>query len=334
MLQLSKDNSTIIKGIAICMMLFFHLFAGNRTEWCTNLMYIGDTPFALWLSHACNPVSFFLLLAGYGLAYKYEKNELSPSHQASRCLYLYMTHWVVLAVFLTLGHYMVPSTYSGSVSSIIQNLLGWRSDYSRVMWFLLPYCLVSFASLYIIRVIDRIGLIWALAITACIQIGTSYLISRHGLLFFDNMWRYQPLLFFDFLFYFTVGVAFRRTSINLKWSGPKWIILIGIVLIVIAQCIVDFDGAYMIYTPLMVIFLGNLHYPKWLKCTLIELGKKSMPMWMIHCWLSLYLFQPQVYSLKYPLFIFLGLLVVSYLLSIPVLWLVNKLYGLLPIKRA
>ena len=213
-------------------------------------------------------------------------------------------------------------------------MLGWNTTYSGVMWFLLPYCLVSFASLYIIRIIDKIGLIWALAITACIQIGTSYLISRHGTLFFSNMWLYQPLLFFDFLFYFTVGVAFRRTSINLKWTGPKWIVPICIILIVIVQCVVDFDGAYMIYTPLMVILLGNLQYPQWLKGILMELGKKSMPIWMIHSWLSFTLFQPQVYSLKYPLLIFLGLLAVSYLLSIPVIWLANKIYGLLPIKRA
>lgn len=333
MLPLSKDNSTIIKGIAISMMLFIHLFAGNRTELCTNLLYIGNTPFALWLTRACSSVPFFLMLSGYGLAYKYEKNELTPSHQATRILYLYLAHWIVLGFFLILGHYMVPSSYSGSISTIIKNMLGWRSDFSSVMWFLFPYCLVSLFSLYIIKVIDRIGLIWSVIITACIYICTCYLISRHGHLFFTHMWRYQPLLFIHFLFFFTAGVALRRTSINLTWTGPKWIILIGIILIVIAQCIVDFDGASMIYTPLMIIFLGNLHYPKWIKTALIELGKKSMPMWMIHCWLSLYLFKPQFYSLKYPLFIFLGLIVASYLLSIPVLWLTNRIYGLLPIKR-
>ena len=334
MLQLSKDNSTIIKGIAICMMLILHLFSCNRTDLCTNLLYIGDTPFALWLSHACNPVSFFLLLSGYGLAYKYEKGGLNPLHQATRILYLYLHYWIILALFLSIGHYLAPAKYPGSISTLIKNMLGWNTTYSGVMWFLLPYCLVSFASLYIIRIIDKIGLIWALAITACIQIGTSYLISRHGTLFFSNMWLYQPLLFFDFLFYFTVGVAFRRTSINLKWTGPKWIVPICIILIVIVQCVVDFDGAYMIYTPLMVILLGNLQYPQWLKGILMELGKKSMPIWMIHSWLSFTLFQPQVYSLKYPLLIFLGLLAVSYLLSIPVIWLANKIYGLLPIKRA
>jgi hypothetical protein len=41
---------------------------------------------------------------------------------------------------------------------------------------------------------------------------------------------------------------------------------------------------------------------------------------MIHCWLAYYLFQPQVYSLKYPVLIFIGLAVVSYLLAVVVMW--------------
>ena len=70
MLYISKEQSTIIKSVAISMMLFLHLFNGQHTDLCTNLFYVGDVPLALWLTRACNPVSFFLLLSGYGLACK------------------------------------------------------------------------------------------------------------------------------------------------------------------------------------------------------------------------------------------------------------------------
>lgn len=113
MLDISREQSTIIKGVAISMMLFLHLFNGQHTDLCTNLFYVGDVPLALWLTWAFNPVSFFLLLSGYGLACKYEKGSLSPRNQSSRIFNLYLHYWIVLAIFLVIGHLLYPSRYPG-----------------------------------------------------------------------------------------------------------------------------------------------------------------------------------------------------------------------------
>ena len=48
MLTISKDRSTLIKGIVIVMMVFLHLFNKSNTDLCTNLLYIGGEPFAKW----------------------------------------------------------------------------------------------------------------------------------------------------------------------------------------------------------------------------------------------------------------------------------------------
>ncbi len=90
MLSISKDRSILIKGIVIIMMVFLHLFNKSKTDLCTNLLYIGDEPFAKWLSYACNPVWFFVLLSGYGLAYTYEKGNLQFIKQLKRIFKLYM----------------------------------------------------------------------------------------------------------------------------------------------------------------------------------------------------------------------------------------------------
>ena len=60
MLTISKDRSTLIKGIVIIMMVFLHLFNGNHTDLCVNLLFIGDKPMAKWLTNACNPIDFFI----------------------------------------------------------------------------------------------------------------------------------------------------------------------------------------------------------------------------------------------------------------------------------
>ena len=327
MLYISKEQSTIIKGVAISMMLFLHLFNGQHTDLCTNLFYVGDVPLALWLTRACNPVSFFLLLSGYGLACKYEGESLSPRYQFRRILILYLHYWVVLAIFLVIGHLLHPSQYPGSLSTLIANVSGWNTDYCSEMWFLLPYSLVSLLSLYIIRVINRIGLGWALLGTACLQVLTSFMISRFGVFFYTHMLAYQPLLFIHMLYTFTLGVVLRRTSLhlNFKKTSPlcQAVIVLCIFALVILQCVIGFGLGYMYNTPLIVILLCQLNFPSWLKNILLELGRKSMPIWMIHCWLAYYLFTPQVYSLKYPVLIFIGLAVASYLLSILIMWIVG-----------
>jgi hypothetical protein len=143
------------------------------------------------------------------------------------------------------------------------------------------------------------------------------------------MLAYQPLLFIHMLYSFTLGVALRRTSLhlNLKQVTPlcQAIIVLCIIALVILQCVIRFGMGYMYNTPLIVILLCQLHFPRAIKIVLMELGRKSMPIWMIHCWLAYYLFQPQVYSLKYPVLIFIGLAVASYLLAIVVLWIARKI---------
>lgn len=326
MLQLSKENSTIIKGIAISLMLFLHLFDGDNAEACVNFFHVGGIPLVSWLARACNPVAIFLLLSGYGLACKYEKRALNPLHQGSRALFLYFHYWITLAVFLTIGHFMVPTLYPGDWSTLIGNATGWQTSYNHEMWFLLPYVLVSIVSLYILRAVDRAGLIWAVAVTAVLHIATSLYINRNITTLYANLPLFQLLIFIQFLYPFTMGVALRHTSINLKWRLPQWAVIAGLVVLVLILCVTHIHLCYMFCAPLMVILFCHLRYPQWLKKILLELGHKSMAMWMIHTWLAYYLFRPQVYSLRYPVLIFLGLLVASYILAVPVMWAAKAIY--------
>lgn len=62
----------------------------------------------------------------------------------------------------------------------------------------------------------------------------------------------------------------------------------------------------------MFIFL-NLKISGYLRRVLVELGKKSMPMWLIHAFYYTYLCPDFIYGFKYPLLIFFVLVVISYL---------------------
>lgn len=75
-LSFSKDTTLILKGIAILMMIFLHLF--NRAEYyslCESFIHIDGTPLVYFIARACNPVGFFCFLSGYGVNYSYRKRE-------------------------------------------------------------------------------------------------------------------------------------------------------------------------------------------------------------------------------------------------------------------
>lgn len=65
---MTKDESLLMKGVAILLMLFLHLFNQMANiELCQNLVTIGGVPLVHILSRAASPVPFFVILSGYGL---------------------------------------------------------------------------------------------------------------------------------------------------------------------------------------------------------------------------------------------------------------------------
>ena len=72
---MSKEESLIMKGVAILFMLYLHLFNQlPNVELCQNYLFVGDLPLAYVLSRATNPVAFFLIFSGYGLYTVTRKN--------------------------------------------------------------------------------------------------------------------------------------------------------------------------------------------------------------------------------------------------------------------
>ena len=65
---MSKTYSQYLKGIAILMMVFLHLFMNQKT--CMNLetpFTIDGIPLVYYITRMTNPVAFYLILSGYGL---------------------------------------------------------------------------------------------------------------------------------------------------------------------------------------------------------------------------------------------------------------------------
>ena len=89
-----------------------------------------------------------------------------------------------------------------------------------------------------------------------------------------------------------------------------------------------------VYVALFVILFCKLPKSQSVNTILVKIGDHSMNMWLIHAWYCFIVFKDELYQLRYPLFVFLAVLIVSYLSSLLInmiavplsKWLVARLF--------
>jgi len=177
---MTREQTTILKGVAILMMLFLHLFNGsNLSAVCEPLIFVGGTPLVHIINRACNPVGIFLMLSGYGLSYTYYRGKLSVNGQERRLLKLYIHYWLILLIFVSIGFFVKPSKYPGSLLDIIMNFTSLSSSYNSETWFLFPYTLLSLTSIWIFKCIDKLGSVKSIVVSWILYMVSCYVISRY-----------------------------------------------------------------------------------------------------------------------------------------------------------
>ena len=334
---MNKETSTIIKGVAILMMLFYHLFGrDNLADISTPLLYIDNTPLVRYITNACYPVSFFMILSGYGLTYCYKKNQLSPSIQGKRILKLYVHYWLVLLIFVTIGHFIKPDIYPNNLINVLINIIGINCTYNGEIWFLLPYTIISMLSWWIINFVYNLNDKRKIFITLIVY-SVIFLIARYiGYHLPKNeiiaTLLIQLVYIVQLTFYFSLGILLFRLLENeptiIKTVKPTIYFIIIIALFII-KSMIKVTIADGLYAFIIIFCISHLQLHKFFHNVFYKLGLNSMPMWMTHTFFAVYLFQNFIYGFKYPLLIWLVLIALSYLVSIPILKIGNRINTLI-----
>lgn len=319
------------------MMLFYHLFGRDDLgDLCTPLLYIGNTPLVKYLSNACYPVSFFMILSGYGLTYCYKRNQLSLSIQSKRILKLYVHYWLILLIFVTIGHFIKPDIYPNDLLHVLANIVGIRCTYNGETWFLLPYAIISLLSWWIIDFVYHLNekhkIIITLIIYSIVFLTTRYIVYHQ----LENTTLLtillQPLFIVQLTFYFSLGILLFRLLENeptaLKAVKPTTYFIIIIALFII-KSMIKVTIADGLYAFIIIFCISHLQLHRLFHNIFYKLGQYSMPMWMTHTFFAVYLFQDFIYGFKYPLLIWLVLIALSYLVSIPILKIGNRINTLI-----
>lgn len=332
---MTKDETMMLKGIAILMMLFLHLFSNpSFADITTPLLWVGDLPFATIFTRCCNPVGFFLVCSGYGLAYAHLKSRLFYGGQWKRVVKLYLNYWLILLIFVGVGSIWMPEYYPGSLEMVIDNMTGWNVDgYNHPAWFLLPYSMLSLSAPLVFHWVDKWGIKWSLTVSLAVSLISMYVISRYiAPRQLHHEWYSLVLAYLDLLFAFMVGGAMcyvqTRRGLSVDWlrrhqSWVPWLVMLWFAI----HCLSGSAGLSPLFLCVFMLLYVHLDIIHWGRCILTELGRKSMVMWLIHAFLYGRFFHDFIYGFNYPILIFLVLVVWSYLLAVPIMYISDHTIG-------
>ena len=313
---MDKTINVMLKGVAILMMLYLHLFNTLSVvqENCINYIYIGGLPLSYIFARCAHPVSMYLLLSGCGFYKQYEIKR-NNRNIGSKIIRLYIHYWIALFIFVSIGSFVRPDIYPGNYINVIENVTGWHTTYNYTMWFLFPYIILIVCSGLIFRVVDKFP-ISITVISIILYVLTYGIFWKYGEFLQKNMWLYNPLLATHFLCPFISGVLFVKYDVINKVKvafKDRRLLLVGFIGALIAfRCCTDLDAIHIIYTIILVLLLSAVRFPRWIGCVLEKLGKHSTSMWFVHAYFYTYLFHDFIYGFKYPLLIFIILVLVSY----------------------
>ena len=108
---------------------------------------------------------------------------------------------------------------------------------------------------------------------------------------------------------------FPRSSLLLyKYN---WFIYLFLLLFFIADVVINNSLFHILFAFAVIIMFPHIKKGKVAFAFLQEIGRKSMVMWLIHTYFCYYLFHDWIYGLKYPIVIYLVMLIITYIASLP-----------------
>ncbi len=317
---LSISDTLIIKGVAICFMLWHHLFYqySEYREWVQNAAFLGKVCIAM-----------FVFVSAYGLTIQYEKIDIHKfqvpgfrdtlKFQGKRLLKLYINYWVVFILFVPIGvyffHRSLQASYGADANysmNLVIDLLGMKGFQSyNITWWFYQVIIILYLAFPILYIALKKLNIFILSLFFLILVFPFIVVP------FVHLW----------LFPFALGIscALKREKISSFLNRTDWKILFLcnlILLFSVAYLKLDewlFGGIGMdgFFTLTLIFFIiTTLRQVKIVTQLFLFLGKHSMNIFMIHTFIYSYFYSGFIYSFRNPGLIFIILLTSSLSISI------------------
>lgn len=332
----TKEDSQTLKGMAICMLLYRHLFGNVITQGVTVDYFLINEVISKDITCFCKLcLPMFIFVTGYGIAAKigYQEIQLRDMEKVTvrRFASLMIPFWFIFIICQIFGNITGVDgffdTYGNGKGSVI-------------------YCFLDFLGLA--QVLDTptmCGTWWYISFALLLMVALPMvcLVVRK--------FSFMPLLVLFFLFgyldvlcpilYFQAGVIgitayycdlFGRVDDCIGNNTGRNIGLIAVILLILALCFVlRTEGGYdnfvfLIGTPAIVL-LQQRYIARFKLFNVIMgfLGKHSLNIFLTHTFLKSHYLNRLIFGCRYGILIWAVLIILSLILSIILEWLMKVL---------
>jgi len=312
----SKKDTLIIKGIAICLMLFHHLFydpgfyegLGIRIQYFFNneFLVIGIADFGKICVH------IFVFLSGYGMYISHKSDKLLNFFKR-RLISIYRSFWKVFLVFVPIGIVLGKAEFN--IKMIITGLFTLGNGYNITWWFMRVYLvliLIFPVINYLLKKTDKRYFIDIL-IHVLVFVGITYITKIPKVA--SLRWDFK--IIFDYIPTFILGLIISKydllSIVKACVNEHKIISIISIPLLYACYYmrthygLARYDSIFTLIIVISISMISCLYESKILSI----LGKHSNNIFMIHTFFYYMWFPYFIYSPRYVLLVFTLLMIIS-----------------------
>lgn len=323
---ISRDNSLILKGGAILLMLFHHLFYSPSSTllfWDYHLQ-LGSHDIGVFnqlgvYGKLC--VAIFVFASGYGLEITYLNKGLSVlTFYKRRFKKLFLNYWFIWLLFVPIGIFVFGRTMTDAygnhaVVKMILDFLGVLNltgalGYNPTWWFY--SCIIVLYLLYPL-LHKKLSNKWLLILTI------SVFVSVCG-----GLPIISPIS--NYLLPFTTGMLVARIPVS---TFDKLTLKDTVIAFILLSVVRNFSGMVCIIDTLLcltfAVFLYQVQLKGWLQKVFIQLGKHSQNIFLFHTFIYWYWFREETYITRDPIIIFIQLTAVCYLISVAIEFVKQKI---------
>ena len=305
---IQKEDSI---GWAILIMVYLHVFGARAIDLpayqSIHDVYIHGELLSYILSKFCS-------ICGYGfyILYRRKVDQNASMRRFQRFVTLICKVAIIGCIFYPIS--LLYPDLGWNLNHIYQLFLGYEGNYE--WWFLRPYIIILLFSFQIISVFDKYPVR-----TSIISICLYFFVK---LLIYNNI-RVVPLIveqLFILLPAFFIGISLakwgflvvaRRYSLRIRNIFIAWVVLL---VLIIYKSILPF-GVIDFLIAGVFVFCAIIIRPCFGKNAglLIKLGREATSIWLIHTFIAIYYWADIIYSFRYPIIIYIAVLICSYICS-------------------
>ena len=164
-MELSKQDSKMLKGVAIVAMLMLHLFCRKTDLPYVPLIWVGDVPLIYYFGlfgDIC--VVMFCFISGYA-HYLQSSDRSAPFPRWRHLLRFLITFWVIVVTFSLVGLLIGDPVIPGSFGAFLLNCFAISNSYNGAWWYVNTYILLVALQPLSFRFVERCPMALTLLLT-------------------------------------------------------------------------------------------------------------------------------------------------------------------------